>query len=412
MSAPAATPTVVITGVGTLGGHGVGLPALTQALASGAPHQTAVDTTANYHRRHGARQRGSCAALDLSAWLSPQQARRMSDLSQFAVVAARMALLDAGIEHLRGDRTAVAIATAFGPGGFTEQLARQILEKGGKAASPFLFTDCVANAAAGQIGIEFGAKGPNTTICQREAGPLLALAQGVDDIASGRADRCLAGAVDEMKPLVHALLDRFRALARPLADGELARPFDRRRNGAFAGEGATVLLLEREDLARARGARILARCGRTVRAFDPTASRAGFGRGGAQLAATLRARAAGELAEVGAVVSGAAGTRTGDALEAAVLRAALLPPARPLLPPIVAPKAVHGEYGGGTLAAGLLALQGATFRRPVGCRTPDPALGVALHDGPLTAGALPPHSILLTGLAAGGAAAFTFLHQP
>jgi 3-oxoacyl-[acyl-carrier-protein] synthase II len=393
---------VVVTGVGTLGGHGIGLPALARALASGAPHQTLVDTSANYHRHHGARLRGSCADLDLSPWLSPQQARRMSDLSQFAVAATRMALHESGLEQVRGERTAVAIATTFGPGGFTEQLARQILEKGGKAASPFLFTDCVANAAAGQIGIEFGAKGPNTTICQREAGPVLALAQGIDDIATGRADVCLAGAVDEMKPLVHALLDRFRALARPLTDGELGRPFDQGRNGAFAGEGATVLVLERADRARARGARVLARCGRTVRAFDPTATRAGFGRDGASLAATLRARAAAELAETTAIVSGASGTRSGDALEARVLRAAL-----PKLPPVVAPKAVHGEYGGGTLAAGILALQGAPFRLPLGCRTPDPALDLPLHDGPLAAGV-----VMLSALSAGGAAAWTFLYQP
>jgi 3-oxoacyl-[acyl-carrier-protein] synthase II len=395
-------PAVVITGVGCLGGHGIGLDALAQALASGAPTQRIVDRSAGYHRRHGATVRGSCAELDLSPWLSPQAARRMSDLSQFAVTAARLAIADASLPDVRGERTSVAIATAFGPGGFTEQLARQILEKGGKAASPFLFTDCVANAAAGQIGIEYGAKGPNTTICQREAGPLLALGQGVEDIRTGRADRCLCGAVDEMKPLVHALLDRFRALARPRDDGELARPFDRHRNGMFAGEGATVLVLEREDLARARGARILARCGPTVRAFDPTASRAGFGRGGATLAATLRTRLAGPLQELGAVISGASGTRTGDALEAAVLRAAV-----PALVPIVAPKAVHGEYGGGTLAAALLALRGAEFALPLGCTEPDPALGIPLARGPLHAS-----SVLLSALSAGGAAAWSILYQP
>jgi 3-oxoacyl-[acyl-carrier-protein] synthase II len=395
------TPTVVITGVGCLGGHGIGLDALAGALQRGAPHQTIVDRAAGYHRRHGATLRGSCAELDLSPWLSPQAARRMSDLSQFAVAATRMAIADAGLTTVRGPRTSVSIATAFGPGGFTEQLARQILDKGGKAASPFLFTDCVANAAAGQIGIEYGAQGPNTTICQREAGPLLALAQGVDDLRSGRADLCLCGAVDEMKPLVHALLDRFRALARPRSDGELARPFDRHRDGVFAGEGATVLVLEREDHALARGARILVRCGPTVRAFDPTASRAGFGRGGAALATTLRTRLAGPLQEIGAVISGASGTHTGDALEAAVLRAAV-----PAGVPILAPKAVHGEYGGGTLAAALLALRGAEFALPRGCTAPDPALGVTLAQGTVQA-----DSVLLSALAAGGAAAWTILYR-
>jgi 3-oxoacyl-[acyl-carrier-protein] synthase II len=326
----------------------------------------------------------------------------MSDLSQYAVAAARMAIEHAGLADVRGERTAVALSTALGPGGFTEQLARQILEKGGKAASPFLFTDCVANAAAGQVGIDLGARGPNLTICQREAGPLLALAQGRAEIAHGRADVCLAGAVDEIKPLVHALLDRFRALVRPEPHGELPRPFDVRRSGALAAEGATVLVLEESEKARARGARVLARVGPTARAFDATASRAGFGRDAAGLAATLDARLGAQLAEVDCVISGASGTRAGDALEAAVLRRALPRPVR-----VLAPKAVHGEYGGGTLAAALLALAGGEFARPPACDQPDPALGVRLGDG---AGA--PHRVLLSALAAGGVAAWTVLDLP
>lgn len=393
---------VVVTGVGCLGSYGTGLAALARALASGTPRTQPIDRSAGYHRRHGATLVAGCAGLDLSPWVSPQAARRMSDLSQFAVAASRMAIQDAGLADVRGDRTAVAIATALGPGGFTEQLARQILEKGGKAASPFLFTDCVANAPAGQVGIDLGARGPNLTICQREAGPLLALWQGAEEVARGRADVCLAGAADEMKPLVHALLDRFRGLVRPEPHGELPRPFDVRRSGALAGEGATMLVLEAEAAARARGARILARVGPTVRAFDPTAGRAGFGKDAAGLAATLAARLAARLAEVDTVVSGASGTRHGDALEAAVLRAAL-----PHRPRILAPKAVHGEFGGGTLAAALLALAGSPFAPLPACDRPDPALGVVLADG-----AVPARRVLLSALAAGGVAAWSLLEIP
>ncbi len=393
---------VVITGVGCLGAYGIGLPALARALAVGLPCSTPIDRSAGYHRRHAATQVAACAGLDLSPWLSPQAARRMSDLSQFAVACARMAIADAGLSDVRSDRTAVAVATAFGPGGFTEQLARQILEKGGKAASPFLFTDCVANAAAGQIGIDLGARGANLTICQREAGPLLALGQGADEIARGRADVCVAGAVDEIKPLVHALLDRFRALARQDGDGERPRPFDARRGGMLAGEGATMLVLEAEGNARARGARILARVGPTVRAFDATASRAGFGHDATALAATLSARLAAELAEVDTVVSTAAGTRAGDALEAAILWATM-----PQGPRVLAPKAVHGEYGGGTLATAMLALAGSEFAFPPACDQPDATLGIRLAAGHLRA-----NRVLLTALAAGGAAAWTLLDQP
>ncbi len=393
---------VVVTGIGCLGPYGAGLPALATALASGTPTAREVDRSAGYHRRHSAQLVAGCAGMDLSAWLSPQAARRMSDLSQFAVAASRMALQDADLADVRSDRTAVVLATALGPGGFTEQLARQILEKGGKAASPFLFTDCVANAAAGQVAIDLGARGANLTLCQREAGPLLALAQGAEEVGRGRADICLAGAVDEMKPLVHALLDRFRALARPTPHGEAARPFDRRAAGALAGEGATVLVLEAETAARARGATILARVGPSVRAFDPTAGRAGFGRDAAGLAEALGSGLRGTLAEVDTVVSGASGVRTLDRLEAAVLRATGSDRAF-----VMAPKAITGEFGGGTLATAILALRGADFAVPVACTQPDPALGITLGGGTHRAG-----RVLLTGLAAGGVAAWTVLDQP
>ncbi|MBX3461579.1 MAG: hypothetical protein KF830_00265 [Planctomycetes bacterium] len=393
---------VVVTGVGCLGPWGLGLPALAAALRQGRALASPIDRSAGYHRPDAATQVAACGPLDLSPWLSPQAARRMSDLSQYAVAAARMALADAGLAAVPADRTAVALATAFGPGGFTEQLARQILDKGGKAASPFLFTDCVANAAAGQIAIDLGARGPNTTICQREAGPLLALQQGAFDVASGRADVCLAGAVDEMKPLSHAILDRFRALVRPDGQGELPRPFDRRRRGVLAGEGATVLVLESEASARARGARVLARVGPTARGFDPTAGRASFGHDAGGLAALLRTRLGRLLPEVGAVVSTAAGARQGDALEAAVLRRTFA-----ALPPVLVPKAVHGEYGGGTLATALLALAGSDFARPAGCTEPDPDLGVVPASGRVQAA-----RVLCSALAAGGAAAWSILEIP
>jgi 3-oxoacyl-[acyl-carrier-protein] synthase II len=393
---------VVVTGVGCLGPYGLGAEALAESLRRGEALGTPIDRSRGYHRKNGATLVGKVGPVDLSPWLSPAAARRMSDLSQFGVAAARMALAHAGIAAVPAERTSVSIATAFGPGEFTEQLARQILEKGGKAASPFLFTDCVANAAAGQIAIDLGARGPNTTICQREAGPLLALAQGSDDVARGRADVCLAGAVDELKPLSHAILDRFRALPRPGPHGEVPRPFDRRRSGYLAAEGATVLVLESEDHARRRGAEPLAVVGPTARAFDPSASRAGFGREPEAVADVLRQRLGAAIDGVAGVVSAASGARHGDRLEALVLRHVL-----PDLPPVFAPKAVHGEFGGGILAAALLLLRGAEIGRVAACDRPDPDLGIRLAHGRVGAGPL-----LLTAHGAGGVSAMTLLTRP
>ena len=301
------------------------------------------------------------------------------------------------------------VATAFGPSTNTEALLKQILREGPESASPSLFTESVANAPAAQIAIACHATGPSLTVCQREAGPLIALGRAAGEVAAGRARRALAGAVDEMTPLLHALLDRFGALAhgKEGVDEEAARPFDLARNGFLAGEGATMIVVESAaDLAR-RGGHALARLLAWGSAFDPTAPPTGWGTGAEPLARALTrtlARAGLGVADVDLVVSGAAGSRDGDRLEAQVLRAAW---GEHPLPPIVAPKALTGEYGGGLLAAAVLAAGGSSFGPTRGFATADPEVGITPHDGsPWTA---PPRTVLVTTLAAGGAAAWLLL---
>jgi 3-oxoacyl-(acyl-carrier-protein) synthase len=331
----------------------------------------------------------------------------MSPPSKLAVAAARMALRCAGISASDEDGTAVVIATAFGPSTNTEALLKQILDEGPEAASPSLFMESVANAPAAQIAIALKARGSSVTVCQREAGPLIALGTGAAEIAAGRAGRVLAGSVDEMTPLLHALLDRFGALARAGEGGEeLARPFDLRRGGFLAGEGATVVVLESAESLAARGGRALARVLARGSAFDPTAPPSGWGHGYRALARSLRRtleRAGLEPGDVDLVVSGASGAREGDRLEAEVLRAVW--EGAPL-PPVAAPKAVTGEYGGGHLAAAVLAAAGSSLGSTPGFAEEDPELGITpLNGSPREA----PSVVLATSLAAGGAAAWVVL---
>jgi 3-oxoacyl-[acyl-carrier-protein] synthase II len=370
-----------------------------------------VTRGAGLHREGGSRLAALVQERDVSCFVPAADARRMSFPSKLVVAAARMALAEAGIgaTEAGGPRVGVYLSTTFGSGLSTERLLKQILLEGPEAAQPFYFSECVANAPAAQLAIAVGARGPNVTLTQRESGPLLAVARGAQAVREGRVDRALAGALEEITPLLHALLDRFGALAR--AEGpraEMPRPFDRRRDGFLAGEGATVLVLEREDTARARGARVLARVGWSGGAFDATASVSDWGDGHATLATALRAgleEVPGGARGVAAVVSGASGARRGDRLEARVLRAAW---GEVPLPPVLVPKAVVGEYGGGILAPGLLALEGATFGPTAGFAEPDPETGVKPHGG--VAREIPSR-VLLTGLASGGAAAWLVLER-
>src|SRR6185312_4399100 len=309
---------VLVTGVGTLGCWGSGSELLAAALAAGVPLASEVDRSAGYHLANGARRACLVPAGQLAGWLSPGESRRMSPPSKLAVAASRMALECAGLDGGEEERTAVVIATAFGPSTNTEILLKQILFEGPESASPSLFMESVANAPAAQIAIALKARGSSLTVCQREAGPLLALGTGAAEIDAGRARRVLAGTVDEMTPLLHALLDRFGALARGGPEGEeLARPFGRGRNGFLAGEGATVLVLESAESVADRGGKALARVLAWGSAFDPTAPPSGWGQGHHALARGLRRtleRAGLRPADVDLVVSGASGAREGDRL--------------------------------------------------------------------------------------------------
>ncbi len=401
----------VVTGVGTIGPWGAGLEALSDALESGQSTLSEVDRGKGFHADSSARTAGLVDPAVYREWLPGASARRMSVNSRMTLAAARMAAKSGGLDEdqVGGDRTAISMGTSFASSEFTARLLEQINKTGPQSASPFLFMETVANAYAGQVAMHFEARGSNSTITQREASGALAVARALYQLSSGSADRVITGSVDEMSPLPHALLDRFRALARAGADGvERSRVFDRDRGGFVASEGATILMLEPEELAEARGAKVFGRIRCAVRAFDPTAPAHDWGTGSEPLARALtRGLKRDGLApkDIDQIVSGASGSRTGDRLEAHILKKTW---GDAELPPILAPKSVTGEYGGGQLAAAILALNGQAFASTPGFESVDPDLGIRPHDG----ASLPtPKRILVSSLASGGAACWFVLES-
>ena len=384
---------VVATGLGAIGPWGADIASLSAALATGRPLAVPIDD--------------GVAALvpdvDLSPWLPAASARRLGRPSRWAVAAARIALDHAGVTSFEGRRVAVVLATSFGAVHFTEKLVHQILVEGPESAQPFYFSECVANAASAQVALALAATGANVTVTQREAGPLVALARGTAEVAEGRADLALVGAADEMSPLLHGVLERFRAIAR-----ESPRPFDARRSGALAGEGGSIVVLEPEADAVARQAGWRVRIAGTAGAFDPSASESDWGRGDEPLARGVvraLARAGRSMDGVDRIVSGASGSLRGDRLEARVLSRAR---GGARAPAVFVPKAVTGEYGGGFLAAAFLAATGAPFGKVPAVSEIEPGLDVLVHDGaPLPA----PRAVLASALAAGGAGAWAVLEH-
>ena len=407
---------IAVTGIGWIGPGGMTHAGLRDVLANGRPVGHEIESC--YHRPRAVRTTLSIhvdGAPDLTEWLPPREARRKGPLSRLAVAAARMALDHAELprrlddDHAScqaGDQgTAVVVSTAFGPTDFTEKLLLEVANDGPALVSPFLFTDCVANAAAGQVAIAVGARGANTTIVQREAGAVMALLRGAAEVRRGHR-QALVLAVDECTPLVHGILDRMGVLS----EVEHVWPFDARRSGFALGEGASCLVLETVASAQARGAEVLATVRGGGRGFDPTATAAGVGDEPEATADAMREglEVLGGCVALSGVVTGASGVRHGDAYEAKTLSA--LFGGVEHVPPCVAPRGLVGGFGGDVLAPAVLAVGGQAFAAMCDDFVSDTACNGLQPAHATSSCALPLQGdTLLSAAAAGGAFAWAVL---
>ncbi|MGZ3439031.1 MAG: beta-ketoacyl synthase N-terminal-like domain-containing protein [Polyangia bacterium] len=295
-----------ITALGVVSPLGVGEAAFFAALDSGASAAT-VDADGIATARvgdFGAKQQ-----------IAPGQLRRLPRLSQMAIVAGKQALAQ-GAPPYDSTRLGVVLGTGLGTLEETIAFMRGYLEGGPEAASPLLFPSSVMNAAAGQLALECKLRGVNSTVNHRDASALAALTMACDLLALGRADALLVGAVDELSAPALAGYRKLGAGAMVL------------------GEGAGMLLVEREEDAKKRGAKIRAFvAGRGERGDDR--ARVGWGRADAWPEAARAVREAAAGRRIDAVVSGANGTAY-DAREAAALHEGLgaTPPATAIVPRI------------------------------------------------------------------------------
>lgn len=263
---------------------------------------------------------------DLAAHLADGEGRRLSRVCQLAVVAARLALRDAG--RSPGAGLGLVVGTELGDLGSTLDFADGFLRRGPSGLSALLFPNTVMNTMAATTAIAVDAREMALTLNAPTVAGELAVARAAWAVASGEVDAVLAGGVDELDARV------AWALAQAGADSAEAR-----------GEGATFLLLETEAAARARQAPILGRVlGAAWRALP--ARPHGVGRR-AQPRAVHAALAAAETApeDVGWVYCSASGDRARDAWERRLLDAALAPKC----PPATSLAAIGHHAGAGAL---------------------------------------------------------------
>ncbi|HET7453608.1 MAG TPA: beta-ketoacyl synthase N-terminal-like domain-containing protein, partial [Thermoanaerobaculia bacterium] len=148
----------------------------------------------------------------------------------------------------RPDRVGIALGTGSAGSGALTEFIRVLLTESPEAAPPFHFPNTIANAPASQVSLELKFLGPNVTITQKDPSALNAAIYAAGCLDEGRADAMIAGGVDEWNVFYSSAMDQMRALR-----GR------RLPSGIAQGEGCFVLFLEREEVARERGAPVLAR---------------------------------------------------------------------------------------------------------------------------------------------------------
>ncbi|WP_019877850.1 beta-ketoacyl-ACP synthase II [Sporichthya polymorpha] len=251
------TRTVVVTGVGAttpLGGDArttwsallagrSGVRSLTEEWAADLPVQIAARV-----------------AVDPSEVMDRVQARRLDRGGQMAVIAARDAWADAGGDDVGVEPERLGVVVASGIGGITTLLSAYdtLNAKGARFVSPLAIPMLMPNGPAAAIGLERTARAGVHTPVSACASGAEAIAMGADMIREGRADVVLAGGTEAcIHPLPMAAFAAMKAMSTRNDEPERAsRPYDKARDGFVLGEGSGVIVLESEEHARARGARI------------------------------------------------------------------------------------------------------------------------------------------------------------
>jgi 3-oxoacyl-[acyl-carrier-protein] synthase II len=347
---------------------------------------------------------GEATSFDPADLFSPKERRHKDLVVLFALAAAGEALAAASLTGRLGERAGVSIGTGGGLQTLLEQ-HRRALERGFDRVSPYLPATFIPNIAAAEISIRHGIEGPSASPATACAASASAIADGVDWIRLGRADVVVAGGAEAaVMPLAVAGFAAARALSTRNDDPTRAsRPFDRDRDGFVIGEGAAALVLESEEHAVRRGARVLAEVagyGITTDAHHITAPRPD-GSGAAAAMRLALADADADAADVGYVNAHGTATLANDRTEAMAIRTALGTDSTAL---VASTKSMTGHMIG---AAGafealvcVLALANGVIPPSVNLDHPDPEC--CLHFVPAEATAATPAAALSNSFAFGG----------
>jgi len=267
---------------------------------------------------------------DFSAerYIDNVQAERVDRYAQFALVAAKEALADSGLQMAKENPHRVGVIVGAGMGGMVmgeREITQLYQQQRPHRVHPNFIPVITLNSASGIVAMAYGAKGPNFTISTACSSSAHALGQAMQCIREGRADVVITvGADASITPLVFAGFCSLRALSTKYNDqpDKASRPFDRQRDGFVMGEGAGALILESAAHAKKRKARVYAEVAgyaATSEAYHMVIPR----EDGEEVATTMRLAlkdAGATSGDIDYINAHATSTIIGDAVEAKAIR--------------------------------------------------------------------------------------------
>jgi 3-oxoacyl-[acyl-carrier-protein] synthase II len=251
---------VFVTGIGVITPIGTGVDAFRAGLRAARSPIRRVD------RFDPSAFRSQVAAqvddFDPLAWLEPKVARQLDRFSQFGLVAGRLALDDArlvpgALNSPSPERIGIYLGSALGGIAYAESQHERYMDKGIRQVAPNLALAVFGGAAPANLGIALDVRGPILSTANSCASGSVALGEALGDLRDGRVDAAIAGGCEvPLSALAFGAFDIIRALSATHNDApaSAARPFDRDRDGFVMGEGVAWLVLEAEEVVRARGA--------------------------------------------------------------------------------------------------------------------------------------------------------------
>lgn len=369
---------IVITGMGAVSPLGLNVAeSWKNAIAgvSGVGPITQFD-----HARMQVHIAAEVKGFDPSKFVESRESRRRDRFELLATAAASEAVAEAGLEisEVNAARIGVVVSSAIGGLRSLEEAVLTVHTDGPRRVSPFMIPMLMANGASGLIAIDHGIKGPCFSVASACASGADGIGMALLMLRSGMIDVALAGGSEStVLTTAVAAFDRVGAMSHQNDDYSMTpAPFDKNRDGLVMGEGAAVIVLEREAAARKRGATIyaeLAGYGSTADAFHVTAPHA-EGEGGSAAIRQALESAGAAPEDVGYINAHGTATQLNDVSETKAIKRALGSLAGSI--PVSSTKSMTGHMMGATGALEAifcaLAIRDGVLPPTIHYRTPDP----------------------------------------